>query len=122
MNSICPTVIQNLFSFGLEEIIQKIFLNLDPKSLKNAKLTCTQWREFIDRRIWGSKYARGMLFDELILNWKSLSSLSLENDLEDEGGPVRKYEIGLWREPRNKKTYLGKPSKTRRSIERLRQI
>ena len=42
-------VLPRLFSKGLEEILQKIFLYLDPKSLKNSKQTCNQWREFIDR-------------------------------------------------------------------------
>ena len=65
------SILQNLFDFGLEEILQKIFLNLDPKSLKNAKLTCTTWKEFIDRRIWNSRTARGLLHSELIFRWKN---------------------------------------------------
>ena len=59
MNSISPNLIQNIFDFGLEEIIQQIFLyldHLDFKSLKNAKLTSTQGREFIGRRLWNSRY------------------------------------------------------------------
>ena len=47
-------VVPELFSNELEEILLKIFLFLDPKSLKNSKLTCSQWKKFIDRRIWGS--------------------------------------------------------------------
>ena len=47
-------ILPKLFELGYEEIIQNIFLHLDPKSLKNCKTTCQMWREFIDRRIWGS--------------------------------------------------------------------
>ena len=34
-------VVPELFSNELEEILLKIFLFLDPKSLKNSKLTCS---------------------------------------------------------------------------------
>ena len=94
MNPITPSLIQNLFDFGLEEIIQQIFLYLDSKSLKNAKLTSTQWREFIDRRIWGSKYAKGQLYNELILKWKGVKQARTRfgNVLGRHDGPVRAHE------------------------------
>ena len=63
-------VLPRLFARGLEEILQSIFLYLDPQSLKNSKLTCTQWEEFIDRRIRGSLKARKILHRRLILNWR----------------------------------------------------
>ena len=62
-------IIENLFIFELEEILLKIFLFLDPKSLKNSKGTCTKWREFIDRRIWKSK--SGLLDRKLFYQWKT---------------------------------------------------
>ena len=40
-------------------------------SLKNCKLTCSQWREFIDRRIWGSKSALKQLNIKRNSLWKS---------------------------------------------------
>ena len=63
-------IIENLFDLGLEEVLQKIFLCLDPKSLKNCKFSCSQWREFIERRIWKSKSARQQLHHKLNSGWK----------------------------------------------------
>ena len=62
-------VVPELFSNELEEILLKIFLFLDPKSLKNSKLACSQWRKFIDRRIWASPTAMKVLHRRLISNW-----------------------------------------------------
>jgi len=64
-------IIQELFALELEEIIQKIFLFLDPTSLKNARRTCIEWKEFIDRRIWKSKSGMVELNRKLISQWKS---------------------------------------------------
>ena len=63
-------IIENLFDLGLEEVLQKVFLYLDPKSLKNCKSTCSQWREFIHRRIWNSKSAKHQLHHKLNSGWK----------------------------------------------------
>ena len=80
------SILQNLFDLGLEEIIQKIFIYLDSKSLKNAKQACALWKEFIDRRIWKSKSARGHLYNELIYKWKNEKSMLLwEKDLSEYG-------------------------------------
>ena len=64
-------ILENLFDIGLEEVIQKIFLYLDPKSLKNCKSSCSKWREFIERRIWKSKSARQQLRCKLNSGWKN---------------------------------------------------
>ena len=72
-------IMGNLFDLGLEELLQKIFLFLDPKSLKNSKSTCSQWREFIDRRIWKSKVARHQLHHKLISGWKSETPVRMIN-------------------------------------------
>ena len=86
MNVITNSILQNLFDIGLEEIIQKIFLFLDSKSLKNAKQTCATWREFIDRRLWNSKSAREKLYSELVFKWKNEDSVKLwEKDLSEYG-------------------------------------
>ena len=63
-------ILPKLFELGYEEIIQNIFLHLDPKSLKNCKTTCQMWREFIDRRIWGSLSSKKHLQKILATNWK----------------------------------------------------
>ena len=74
-----------LFSMGLEEIIQNIFLHLDPKSLKNSKLTCTQWKEFIDRRIWRNQKTKKILHARLLSNWKTEHESGVE---------ITKFKVG----------------------------
>ena len=99
-------IIEELFTLGLEEIVQKIFLYLDPKrcwchtlavccqgifvSLKQCKRSCTLWREFIERRVWGSKSARRELHRKLVNRWRSeepvrwdLSWLELQIEVRD---------------------------------------
>ena len=78
-------VILKLFERGqaYTPILQKIFLYLDPKSLKNCKLTCSQWKDFIDREIWGSSSAKRVLESRLLTNWKDedfveVSKINLE--------------------------------------------
>ena len=51
-------IINQLFELDLDEIIQKIFLNLDPQSLKNCKCVSSEWFEFIQKRLWNSKPAK----------------------------------------------------------------
>jgi len=64
-------IITELFARELEEILLKIFLYLDPRSLKNSRLTCSQWNEFLLRRIWNSSRSRSHLRQRLFRNWKS---------------------------------------------------
>ena len=59
-----------LFELDLDEIIQKIFLNLDPLSLKSCKCVSNEWSHFIQRRLWGSKPARKQLLTRKINQWK----------------------------------------------------
>ena len=65
-------VLIKLFESGQAyvSILQKIFLYLDAKSLKHCKLTCSQWKVFIDQEIWGVASARKVLQDKLMSNWK----------------------------------------------------
>jgi len=65
------SIIRELFARELEEILLNIFLNLDPVSLKNCRLTCSQWNEFIQRRVWSSKTSRSYLRHRLSGRWKS---------------------------------------------------
>ena len=64
-------IFEKLFTWELEEILQKIFLFLDPKSLKNSRSTCNKWKEFIDRRIWKSPSGMLELNRMLISQWKN---------------------------------------------------
>ena len=75
-------IINNLFEFDLDEILQKIFLNLDPLSLKNCKCVSSQWFEFIQKRLWGSKQARKQLQNRLTNQWKFNEPLITEYDQE----------------------------------------
>ena len=70
-------VLPHLFSMVPEEILQMIFLYLDPKSLKNSKQTCQQWKDVIDRRIWGSSSGRKVLNQRLVSNWKNPTSAKI---------------------------------------------
>ena len=63
-------IINKLFELNFDEILQKIFLNLDPLSLKNSKCVCSEWRQFITERLWNSKPARKQLQKRLINQWK----------------------------------------------------
>ena len=93
-NGIC--VILKLFERGQAHtpLLQKIFLYLDPRSLKNCKLTCSQWNDFIDREIWKSISAKKVLCSKLLSNWKNdefptVRKVSLEHRVcSDEGTEV----------------------------------
>eukprot|EP00092_Neocalanus_flemingeri_P031519 GFUD01034230.1.p1 GENE.GFUD01034230.1~~GFUD01034230.1.p1 ORF type:complete len:448 (-),score=113.19 GFUD01034230.1:83-1426(-) len=63
-------IINRLFEYDLDEIIQKIFLSLDPLSLKNCKCVCSEWFEFIQKRLWNSKPAKKLLNKRLLNQWK----------------------------------------------------
>ena len=63
-------IMNKLFQSDLDEIIQKIFLNMDPMSLKSCTLACKEWNQFIQQRLWKSKSARKILFNRLIHQWK----------------------------------------------------
>ena len=63
-------IMNKLFEMDFDEIIQKIFLNLDPLSLKNSKCVCSEWRQFIQQRLWNNRTARKHLQKRLIYQWK----------------------------------------------------
>ena len=69
--SLDTDIFEKLFEWELEEILQKIFLFLDPEELKNARCTCNKWKEFIDRRIWKSPSGMLELNRKLISQWKN---------------------------------------------------
>ena len=63
-------IINQLFEFDLDELLQKIFLHLAPLDLKNCRCVCTQWSTFIKKRLWSSKPAERQLRKRLINQWK----------------------------------------------------
>jgi len=58
-----------LFEADLDEVLRIIFLNLDPKSLKNSRCVSRQWDSFILHRLWGSRVGREKLRKKLDQNW-----------------------------------------------------
>ena len=73
-------IINLLFELDLDEIIQKVFLHLDPHSLKNCKSVCSEWFEFIQKRLWHSKPAKAKLRKRLVNQWKFSEPLVTEYD------------------------------------------
>merc|ERR1712223_1227002 len=65
------SILNELFDRELEEVLLRIFLYLDPCSLKNSRLTCSMWNEFVFRRIWTSKTSRKCLTRRLERKRKS---------------------------------------------------
>jgi len=63
-------IMNKLFELDLDEIIQRVFLSLDPLSLKNCRCVCSEWSEFIQKRLWGSRPAKTQLKKRLINQWK----------------------------------------------------
>jgi len=63
-------IMNRLFDLDLDELIQKIFLSLDPLSLKSCKCVSSEWFHFIQNRLWNSKPARKQLHNRLINQWK----------------------------------------------------
>lgn len=63
-------IMNRLFDLDLDELIQNIFLNLDPLSLKSCKCVSSEWFHFIQNRLWNSKPAKKQLHNRLINQWK----------------------------------------------------
>ena len=57
------------FQHNMDEILQKIFLMLDPDSLHCSRQINKQCNEFIVNRIWGSNFARRCLRKRLKYRW-----------------------------------------------------
>ena len=62
-------IFSKFFHHNMDEILQKIFLMLDPDSLHTARQINKQCNEFILRRIWESKFARRKLEKRLKNRW-----------------------------------------------------
>merc|ERR1712059_209517 len=70
-------IINWLFDSNLDEVLQTIFLQLDPVSLKTARCVCHQWNQFILERLWGSKPARNRLQARLNHRWITRPSVEI---------------------------------------------
>ena len=73
-------VINQLFSYDLDEILQKIFLQLSPLDLKVCRSVCWQWSVFIKTRLWESKPARQHLRARLMRQWRDEEPLTHQYD------------------------------------------
>jgi len=62
-------IFSKFFQHNMDEILQKIFLMLDPDSLHCSRQINKQWNEFILNRIWGSYFARRYLKKRLRHRW-----------------------------------------------------
>ena len=62
-------IVSSLFLFDLDEALQKIFLNLDPKSLKSCRMVNKQWNDFIVSRIWRSPRGKLILQERALDNF-----------------------------------------------------
>ena len=59
------------FAKDLDELLQLVFLGLDPASLKASRLVCRAWHSFIRRRLWGCGKSRGRLEAKLRSRWRN---------------------------------------------------
>lgn len=73
-------IINQLFSHDLDEILQKIFLQLPPLDLKICRSVCRQWSVFIKTRLWESKPARQQLRSRLVRQWRDEEPLTHQYD------------------------------------------
>ena len=62
-------IIAWLFERNCLELLQEIFLYLDPESLHNSRKTCQGWNNFISESVWGSQRGHRALEKRLHNNW-----------------------------------------------------
>ena len=70
-----------LFQKNCTEILLKIFLYLDPRSLHRSRQVCQQWNTFILSSVWGSRSGFNTLQRRLHYNWLNTDPklLNVEN-------------------------------------------
>ena len=59
--TMCFNIIERLVNRNMTEVVQKIFLLLDAKSLHNSRRVCKQWNALIKDLIWGTRKGRTMM-------------------------------------------------------------
>ena len=62
-------IIAWLLERNCQELLQEIFLYLDPESLHNSRQVCQQWNDFITESVWGSQRGHRALERRLHNNW-----------------------------------------------------
>jgi len=77
-----------LFARDMDLPLQTIFLDLDPPALKNSRLVCRQWSDFIKRRVLGTWKKR-----QLAYHWRhadpTVKSVELQLNINNpEGDPL----------------------------------
>ena len=65
MNTQYSDMISTFFAWDLDEVLQRIFLHLDPYSLKSSQQVSKQWNNFIKNRIWRSFSGRESILRRL---------------------------------------------------------
>lgn len=80
----CDIMNRLFYEHSSDEILQKIFLALDPLSLKNCKCVNKDWFEFIQRRLWGCEPSKKYLHNKLINQWKFGKPFRIVHDLGKE--------------------------------------
>ena len=73
----------DLFQRNCTEILQRIFLYLDPASLHKSRQVCPQWNSFILSSVWGSKPELRTLQRRLHHNWLNTDPEVFRLDLTD---------------------------------------
>jgi len=64
---------------AVEAFMTRVFLSI-PKYLKACSLVCSEWKEFIQRNVWGLHSSRKYLENKLMRNWEL-------------GVPIQQYEL-----------------------------
>ena len=59
--TMCLNIIERLVNRNIAEVVQKIFLLLDVKSLHKSRRVCKQWNALIKDLIWGTRKGRMMM-------------------------------------------------------------
>lgn len=59
--TMCFNIIERLVNRNITEVVQKIFLLLDVKSLHKSRRVCKQWNALIKDLIWGTRKGRMMM-------------------------------------------------------------
>ena len=58
-------IISKAFQWDCDLVLQKVFLYLDPYSLKSSRQVCREWNNFIRNRLWRSPYGRRKIIERL---------------------------------------------------------
>jgi len=68
------------FQWDCDEFLQRVFLNLDPHSLKTCRKVCSRWNGFIYDRVWRSPRAQKRLHNRL--NHQFVQEQPYEDELQ----------------------------------------